>query len=208
MASRTPSPQESSSPYTEDPGIMATDNVEVSAQGMTLLQFFDGVSSYINDKNKVDWSTPPDPVVAVGTNHVVHASNNGMAIYDKAGTLLWGPHPIRNLFQDHLPKNDSCALRDDSDPTVEWDHKNNRFVVSQFTINPPVHQCIALLKTSDPTGDWWACIPALFPDTGVLLSILKTANRSTRHTFVSHPSRQWKTLPRPTFLHSPFSAQM
>lgn len=152
------------SPYVEYPetqtteylATQATGSAHTMAQQLEMLDILPGVSYW--DEAAQRQSNPPDPVVGVGINHIVHATNNGMAVYDKAtGLKVWGTIPIRTLFQGLARTNpdDPCVLRDDGDPTVEWDHKHGRFVVAQFTTAPPVHYCVAVSQTSDPTGDWW-----------------------------------------------------
>jgi hypothetical protein len=99
--------------------------------------------------------TPPDPNATVGLNHIVAMVNSKIAIYDKTtGAQVIALKKTDTIFAG-LPSTDTCRTRNDGDPTVAWDHFNQRFVVSQFTAASPYKQCIAVSQTSDPTGSWW-----------------------------------------------------
>ena len=54
---------------------------------------------------------------------------------------------------------DACALTDDGDPIVLYDPLADRWLLSQFALptfpNPPFFECIAISKTSDPTGAYF-----------------------------------------------------
>ena len=53
-----------------------------------------------------------------------------------------------------------CATTDDGDIIAQYDKLANRWILSQFgftsTATPPYHQCVAISKTSDPTGAYYA----------------------------------------------------
>jgi hypothetical protein len=106
--------------------------------------------------------TPPDPTGAVGPNHYVQAVNGGLAIWDKSGTLLWGPQLLNVLWTGYVGTNagNQCATRNDGDPVVLYDKAADRWVISQVSSpnnTGPDYQCVAVSKTSDPTptaGYW------------------------------------------------------
>lgn len=121
------------------------------------------IQSQVEGINNQCACTPPDPSHAVGTNHVVVAINSNVTIFDKmTGAQIGSTKPLNVLFQG-LPTNFPCYKRNDGDPMVAWDHLNGRFVVSQFTSVSPYFQCIAVSKTDDPTGSWWAYNVSLSP---------------------------------------------
>jgi hypothetical protein len=103
-------------------------------------------------------SAPPDTNIDVGPSHVVELVNNTrMQVWNKAGTSLLGPISIRTLFAG-LPVADPCrAGTDDGDPVVLYDPLADRWLISQFEVDPtPNLQCIAISQTGDPTGAYYA----------------------------------------------------
>jgi len=70
-----------------------------------------------------------------------------------------------NLLVDAAPNNSLwsgfggiCETNNDGDPVVLFDHLAQRWMFSQFALDfntPEFHQCIAISKTADPTGDWY-----------------------------------------------------
>lgn len=109
---------------------------------------FDGVGN----ENSV---LPPDPVGDIGPNHYVQMVNLSFAIWDRAGTLLYGPADNKTLWQGF---GGPCESRNDGDPIVLYDHLADRWLMSQFALanglRGPFYQCIAISKTPDPTGAW------------------------------------------------------
>jgi hypothetical protein len=92
-------------------------------------------------------TTPPDPEMAVGPDHIVAGVNVAMMIYDKQGNLLTGPVYMRDLFGG-VP---GCRPRY-FDPTVVYDEKEDRFVFGIDVAGAGF--CVAASATSDPTGAW------------------------------------------------------
>ncbi len=116
------------------------------------LATFDGVNA--------NGSLPPDTTGDVGPNHYVQAVNTRMAVYSKTGTQLVAPVAINTIFSA-LPVNDRCRTTNDGDPIVIYDQLADRWLVSQFAVNPfpggsAYNQCIAISQTPDPTGAWYA----------------------------------------------------
>ena len=105
---------------------------------------------------------PPDTTGYVGPNHYVEMINVHLAIYNKSGTLLYGPSLISTLFSG---AGAPCQGSDDGDPILLYDQFADRWLLSQFeTTNEYV--CIAISQTSDPTGAYYRyAVPTLrFPD--------------------------------------------
>jgi hypothetical protein len=98
---------------------------------------------------------PPDPNGAAGTNNYFEIVNDGFAIYNKAGTKVYGPAPTNTIFTGF---GGECEQFNDGDGTVVFDHFAQRWVVQQFVVSQnfgqPYMDCVAVSTTSDPTGSW------------------------------------------------------
>ncbi|HZY42228.1 MAG TPA: carboxypeptidase-like regulatory domain-containing protein, partial [Anaerolineae bacterium] len=101
---------------------------------------------------------PPDTNGDVGPNHYVQMVNVSTAVYNKSGTLLYGPFFPHALW----PTGDVCNGPDDGDPVVIYDQLADRWLLSQFALpnypNGPFYECIAVSKTGTPTNlpsDWY-----------------------------------------------------
>jgi hypothetical protein len=99
---------------------------------------------------------PPDTQGDVGLNHYVQWVNLSLAIWDKNGTLVYGPVNGNTLWQGFGGPCDAC---NDGDPVVIYDHLANRWLVSQFALPNypagPFYEYVAISQTSDPTGAWY-----------------------------------------------------
>jgi Bacterial pre-peptidase C-terminal domain len=97
-------------------------------------------------------SAPPDTNAAVGPNHIVETVNTDLAVFDKAGTPIFGPVPINTLWSGF---GGGCQTSNDGDPIVSYDRIADRWVISQFQVTTqPFQQCVAVSKTPDPTGGY------------------------------------------------------
>lgn len=109
---------------------------------------FDGVSN----RNSV---LPPDPTGAIGPNHYVQMVNLSFAVYDRSGTVLYGPVNNQTLWTGF---GGPCAVQNDGDPIVLYDHLADRWMLSQFALpnfpSGPFYQCIAVSQTGNPLGAW------------------------------------------------------
>lgn len=96
---------------------------------------------------------PPDPNGDVGPNHYVQIVNLSLAVFDKAGTVLYGPVPNNTLWTGF---GGLCEQHNDGDPIVVYDGLADRWVISQFAIQShgPNFECIAVSTTSDPLGTY------------------------------------------------------
>jgi len=110
------------------------------------IQNFEGVDN-------VNGVLPPDTEGDVGPNHYVQMVNISFAIWDKNGTLLYGPVDNNTLWDGF---GGICETNNDGDPIVLYDHLADRWLMSQFALDFPnnFHQCIAISETGDPTGAW------------------------------------------------------
>jgi len=108
---------------------------------------FDGV----NNRNGVG---PPDTNGDVGPNHYVQWVNLSYAVWDKQGTLLYGPVNGNTIWTGF---GGMCETRNNGDAIVLYDPMADRWLLSQLAFIDPsgYHQCIAISQTSDPTGAWY-----------------------------------------------------
>ena len=100
-------------------------------------------------------SAPPDTNLAVGPNHVVEIVNSDFAIFNKTGTVLYGPSPINSLWNGF---GGNCQVDNDGDPIAKYDSISDRWVISQFAVttpSPDFLQCVAVSQTPDPTGAYY-----------------------------------------------------
>ncbi len=81
-------------------------------------------------------SIPPDPIMAVGPNHVMTLVNSSFRIYDKKGNLLF-QRSADAWFQNVMPYSGAF------DPIVIYDNIDNRWVM-----------CWDLQSDNDQTGYW------------------------------------------------------
>ena len=87
-------------------------------------------------------STPTDPSMAIGPNHVFVVFNTGFVIYDKSGNLLAGPlSPNPTIF----PSSGCCDL------TASYDAAADRWVISFLGGGAQV----AVSDGPDPINDGW-----------------------------------------------------
>jgi hypothetical protein len=97
--------------------------------------------------------SPPDPVGDVGPNHYVAMSNLSFAIYDKAGTLLYGPAANNTLWSGF---GGDCQTDNSGDPIVLYDQFADRWILTQFTSSGPTYfNCVAISTGPDPTGTYY-----------------------------------------------------
>lgn len=93
---------------------------------------------------------PPDPVIAVGRDHVVSLINRLIAVYDKQGNLLEGPTSLRDFFG--IPSGFNAF-----DPLAVYDPFSDRFIVVATSRNDSQQDSrlyIAFSQTADATADW------------------------------------------------------
>jgi uncharacterized repeat protein (TIGR01451 family) len=145
-------------PWTQGPNIPAgkIPAMDSLVQGLSPIlnmpspiQSFEGVSNL----NAV---LPPDTNGDVGPNHYVQWVNISFAIWDKTGTLLYGPAAGNTLWSGFGAP---CETSNDGDPIVQYDQLADRWLMTQFALpnypSGPFYQCIAVSQTGDPTGAWY-----------------------------------------------------
>jgi hypothetical protein len=98
-------------------------------------------------------SAPPDTNGDIGLNHYLQIVNTDFAIFNKTGTVLFGPVTINTLWSGF---GGGCQTNNDGDPIAIYDAQADRWVISQFSVTTkPYTQCVAVSKTGDPTGQYW-----------------------------------------------------
>lgn len=128
-----------------DPSLQETDGIlETDAPIIN----FDGI-------NNIQGVYPPDTNGDVGPNHYVQSVNSSFAVWNKSGTLLFGPADLSILWSD-IPG--PWAGRNDGDPIVLYDQLADRWLISQFSLptfpNGPFYELIAVSTTGNPLGSY------------------------------------------------------
>jgi len=126
-----------------------------STAAPALLSSFDGVGNGFSGPSgtfSVN-AAPPDTNGAVGPNHYVQIVNSDFAVFNKSGTVLFGPVPNNTVWSGF---GGGCQTNNDGDPTVVYDGIADRWVISQFSVSTlPYLMCVAVSTTSDPTGSYY-----------------------------------------------------
>ena len=147
-------------PYESTPLREVTDHVLQNyfgtAEAPMTIANFEGINNLCN-------CYPPDPNGAAGPNHFMQTVNTHFAVYDKAGTILFGPSLLSVLW-DGIPG--PWAGRNDGDPVVLYDRYSDRWVVIQFSLPSTYYVLFAVSTSSDPLGTYYRYIFEFtpFPD--------------------------------------------
>jgi len=95
---------------------------------------------------------PPDTNMAVGPTRIVQIVNTDFAVFNKTGTVLFGPVAINTLWSGF---GGGCQTNNDGDPVVQYDSIADRWVITQFSVSgSPDSECIAVSTSPDPTGSY------------------------------------------------------
>ncbi len=98
----------------------------------------------------VQWA-PPDTDGDVGPNHYVQIVNTDFAVFNKSGTLLYGPVSTNTLWSGF---GGACQTANDGDAVVKYDKRADRWIFEQPVFESPYMQCLAISTTADPTGSY------------------------------------------------------
>ncbi|HTR03434.1 MAG TPA: hypothetical protein VMN82_09595 [Thermoanaerobaculia bacterium] len=99
---------------------------------------------------------PPDPILAVGPDHVVVAVNSAWAVYTKSGALVFQTTTF-GWFAPQLSQLSNGALLP-YDPQVVYDHFRDRWILL-YAVGDTATQSWILLSvssSSDPTAPWYS----------------------------------------------------
>ncbi|MGI8588658.1 MAG: S-layer homology domain-containing protein [Chloroflexia bacterium] len=101
------------------------------------------------------WATgtlPPDPTLAVGPSQILQMVNGAFTIWDKQGTLLFGPARPATVWQGF---GGACEnVSDTTDSVALYDQLADRWVMAELVDQAPYIECLALSATGDPRGAW------------------------------------------------------
>ncbi len=143
-----PLPLAASAPVREDLVLQSHAGAPV---GTTDLLNFAGVGQ--GDYGYSDSLAPPDTNGAVGLTQYVQIVNASFGIFDKTTGALLVPVAANNTVFAGF--GGVCETTNDGDGTVVYDRINNRWVLTQLSIeSTPYTQCVAVSKTADATGAW------------------------------------------------------
>jgi putative cell wall-binding protein len=91
---------------------------------------------------------PPDPIVAVGPNHVVEATNRSVRVLDRSGTIL-KEVSLGTFF------NEPAGQILDGDPRIAWDTMHGRWIATEISADASTsYLYLAVSTSSDPMGTW------------------------------------------------------
>ncbi len=127
----------------------------------SLIGTFEGAGTLDNTAVGFPLFSPPDPVMAVGPNHVVQMINSVHKVFNKAGTVLTGPLKLSAI---------ASTSTDNGDPIALYDHIADRWLLLQFSslfTNGSESLIFCISQTSDPTGAYFVYefrTPGKFPD--------------------------------------------
>ena len=94
---------------------------------------------------------PPDTNGEIGPNHYLQIANVSFAVYNRDGSVAYGP-ANNNLLFTGTPL---CGTHNQGDPLVLYDQFSQRWMASQFATGPDGnYECISVSATNDPTGAW------------------------------------------------------
>lgn len=115
---------------------------------------FDGIANYDNVSEYNLLIMPPDMNGDVGPGHYVQVANSLFRVYNKQGSPITPPMRLSSLFSS---LGTVCSTRNDGLPVVLYDPLADRWLISQLcTAFPPFRQMIAVSKTGDPAGEYYA----------------------------------------------------
>jgi hypothetical protein len=143
----TPTPTPTASPTAaerkSEPGGSFLSDPIVSFEGLNLGELHSGCSYFPN-------VAASDDSGAVGFDNYVQVVNGAIAVYDKSGNVLAGPIS-ETTFWANQP--DCAGIYTFGDAVVRFDRYANRWVISSPGAGPFAQDlCMAVSKTSDPTG--------------------------------------------------------
>jgi len=98
---------------------------------------------------------PPDTDGDVGPNHYFQMINLAFAIFDKSGTLLYGPVDNSTLWSGFVGP---WTGHNDGDPILLYDEMADRWIATQFAVqcsNGKSYELVAVSQTGDPLGEWY-----------------------------------------------------
>ncbi len=108
-------------------------------------------SPILNFDGIVTGSSPHDPNLDVGPNHVIQMVNTQFQIFNKAGASLAGPSLISSIWV--AAGVGGVCTGNAGDPVVLYDQLADRWFISQF--QNPSHLCFAVSQGPNPVTSGW-----------------------------------------------------
>lgn len=133
----------------EDPA-WQKDNVSFAPFPSPPVRNFEGIGN-------ISGVYPPDTQGDVSINYYLQVVNMNFEIWDKSGTILFGPVPLGTIWQG-IPA--PWNTTNNGDPVVLYDQAADRWIISQFSLpnGSQFAELIAVSQTADPTGSWYRYI--------------------------------------------------
>ncbi|HSL70680.1 MAG TPA: hypothetical protein VK864_10595, partial [Longimicrobiales bacterium] len=205
--------------------------IEQTKQGtrpaVVLLESFDGHGYGMTGPHSMNPpNNPSDNSIAVGPNHVVETVNSRMAVYtkkgalfDKSGTVMFGPMPTNVLFSGF---GGECERAPNGDAVVRYDQLAERWLyvmplfrravaVPPGRTEAPYGMCYALSTGPNPLGPYYRYYferelfpdyprPAIWPDgyylpTSTGDNLLPDGRLPEKHVCIVERSKMLKGLP-------------
>ena len=109
------------------------------------------------NKKAIDFTgwIPPDAVVAASSSYMLTAVNNGLTVYDSAGTEVQAFTNFTNFFAAKQPAGWQGFY---FDPRVAYVVAESQFlilVLGRDDVAQTSYLFLGVSQTSDPTGAWW-----------------------------------------------------
>lgn len=93
----------------------------------TLVASFDGLGDgFDGPQGRWRGRNPSDNSLAVGPDHIVQTVNSSLAIFTKAGRVVYGPVPTNTVFRGF---GGACEARNNGDAVVRYDQLAGRWLV-------------------------------------------------------------------------------
>lgn len=146
-------PLKAALPYGDPDGAISGGGLAPAVMPPTIVNF-EGMNNTANGSLFGFTVSPPDTNGDIGRAHYVQTVNLAVQIFNINGTPLTAPFKMSSLFAA-LGDGNICATDDDGDPIVLYDHLADRWMISQFALTPPFHQCIAISQSGDPAGAYF-----------------------------------------------------
>jgi hypothetical protein len=112
------------------------------------------------------FTTPPDPVGDIGSNHYIQMVNSGSSlgmsfsaivrIHDRTGNSLAPDFILHDLWRANGPASSPCTTGN-GDPIVLYDAQADRWLLSEYVgpVEGDGHLCVYISRTPDPVAGGW-----------------------------------------------------
>ena len=124
-----------------DPSVLVSSKFFAATAPYSMIDF---------EANRMTNSIPPDPIMAVGPNHIMTLVNTQFIIWDKQGNQLFSS-PASTWFNNVVANNDAF------DPQVVYDHFEGRWIMlwDGGNLQTEGYYLISVSDDDNPMGDWY-----------------------------------------------------